>query len=105
MMSKGCKARFQGVRSADSLKPGWDPLIIHVRVITAVAADDLEQACADGLRGYTRPRPIAPARWLSCHGRAGQQAGEVPGGHCGATSSAEHAARAMRGRHSDEDAV
>jgi len=49
MLGVGRKARLQRVRPADLLQPGRDPFVVQVRMITTVAADDLEQASAADL--------------------------------------------------------
>ena len=60
MLGVCLQARLQGVRPADSLKPGWDPLIIQERMITAVAADDLEQAGAVAFAVIHDPGRLPP---------------------------------------------
>ena len=56
----GGKACLQRVRPADLLKPGWDPLVIQIRMITAVAADDLEQAGAVAFAVMHDPGRLPP---------------------------------------------
>lgn len=53
-------ARLQRVRPADPLKPEWDPLIIQIRMITAVAADDLKQAGAAAFAVIHDPGRLPP---------------------------------------------
>ena len=60
MLGVRLKGRLQGVRPADSLKPGWDPLIIQIRMITAIAADDLEQAGAVAFAVIHDPGRLPP---------------------------------------------
>lgn len=60
MLGVGLKARLQRVRPADLLEPGWDPLVVQVRMITTVAADDLEQAGAADLATICDPGRLPP---------------------------------------------
>lgn len=53
-------ARLQRVRPADPLEPGWDPLVIQIRMITAVAADDLVQAGAAAFAVIHDPGRLPP---------------------------------------------
>jgi hypothetical protein len=60
MLGVCLKARFQRVRPADLLKPGWDPFVVQVRMITTVAADDLEQASAADFATVCDPGRLPP---------------------------------------------
>jgi hypothetical protein len=60
MLGVCLKARLQRVWPTDPLKPGRDRLIIQIRVITAVAADDLEQAGAVTFAVRRDPGRLAP---------------------------------------------
>jgi hypothetical protein len=60
MLGVRLNARLQRVRPADPLKPGRDPLVIQVRMITAVAADDLEQAGAVAFAVIHDPGRLLP---------------------------------------------
>jgi hypothetical protein len=60
MLGVCLKARVQRVRPADPLKPGWDSLVVQIRMITAVAADDLEQAGAVAFAVIHDPGRLPP---------------------------------------------
>ena len=48
-------ARLQRVWPADPLQPRWDPGVIQIGMITAVAADDLVRAGVAGLTVICHP--------------------------------------------------
>jgi len=73
-------ARLQRVRPADPLQPRWDLGIIQIRMITAVAADDLVRAGAAGLALIRHPDQLPPQRCLAMAGLASKRQGhDIPG--------------------------
>jgi hypothetical protein len=54
------KARLQRVWPADLLKPGWDVGVIQIGMITAVTADDLEEAGVVACAGISDPGRLPP---------------------------------------------
>ena len=72
------KARLQRVWPADLLKPGWDVGVIQTGMITAVTADNLEEAGVAACAVINDPGSLPPqARCPAMAGLSGRRSGRA----------------------------